>query len=64
MCHGKTEFSHISQDEMRTIMKAAVDRLYTFLNLKEQKPKKYAELLTLGEKFTIAWDEPHLIRSF
>lgn len=30
-CHGKPEYSHITQAEMREIMKSAVDHLYTKL---------------------------------
>lgn len=43
---------------MRRIMKAAVDRLYTSLLLKEHDQVKYEELLKLGERYTARWDEP------
>ena len=29
MCFGKPEYSHITQEEMLSIMKTAVDRIYT-----------------------------------
>jgi hypothetical protein len=35
ICHGKREYSHITQAEMREIMKSAVDHLYTFLVLRK-----------------------------
>ena len=38
--------------------KAAVDRLYTFLALKEHDQKAYEALLSFGERYTKAWDEP------
>ena len=63
-CHGKAEYSRITQGEMRQIMKAAVDRVYTFLVLKEQDRKTYEALLNLGERYTTAWDEPVLTNNF
>ena len=63
-CHGKTEYSHITQGEMRQIMKAAADQLYAFLVLKEQDPKAYESELSLGERYTAAWDEPVLTKNF
>jgi hypothetical protein len=62
-CHGKAKYSHITQGEMRQIMKAAVDQVYTFLVLKERDPKAYEALLSLGERYTTAWDEPVLTKN-
>jgi hypothetical protein len=56
-CHGKAGYSHITDREMRQIMKNAVDHVYTFLMLKERDPKGYQALLNLGERYTSAWDE-------
>lgn len=47
-CHGKAEYSHITQGEMRQIMKAAVDQVFTFLVLKKRDPKGYQALLNQG----------------
>jgi hypothetical protein len=33
-CDGDPEYSHITQEEMRRIMKTAVDRIYTMLLMK------------------------------
>lgn len=63
-CHGKQEYSHITQAEMRKIMKAAVDRLYTCLVLKHRDQRAYEALLSLGECYTTAWDEPVLTKNF
>ena len=41
-------------------MKAAVDRLYTFLVWKQRDHSAYESLLSLGERYAIAWDEPVL----
>ena len=43
---------------MRQIMKAAVDRLYSFLVLKQRDKKAYDALISLGERYTTAWDDP------
>jgi hypothetical protein len=48
-CQDDPKSSHITQAEMRQIMKAAVDRLYTFLVLKQHDQKAYEALLRLGE---------------
>ena len=61
-CHGKSEYSRITQDEMREIMKNAVDHVYRFLLLKENDPKAYEALLRLGERYTRDWDEPILTK--
>jgi hypothetical protein len=62
-CFGNPEYSHITQDEMRSIMKAAVDRVYTYLLMKESDKAAYEALLSFGEKYTKAWDEPSLTKA-
>ena len=62
-CHGKEKYSHIIQGEMRQIMTAAVDQLYTLLVLKERDPKAYEASLSVGERYTTAWDEPVLTKN-
>jgi aspartokinase len=62
-CGGNPEYSHITQDEMRSIMKAAVDRVYTYLLLKENDKAAYDALLSCGEKYTVVWDEPVLTKA-
>ncbi len=61
-CCGKDEYSHITQAEMREIMKTAVDRLYTFLVLKQSDHAAYEALVSFGERYTTAWDDPTLTR--
>jgi hypothetical protein len=63
-CHGKKQFSHITQAEMREIMKTAVDRLYTFLVVKQSDHDAYEGLLNFGELYTREWDEPALSKNF
>ena len=62
-CHGNREYSHITQAEMREIMKSAVDQLYTFLVLKQSDHAAYEALLSLGERYTTSWDEPVLTKN-
>jgi hypothetical protein len=59
-CDGDPKYSRITQEEMRSIMKAAVDRIYTYLLMKENDKAAYDVLLSYGAKYTRAWDEPSL----
>jgi aspartokinase len=63
-CQGDSQYSHITQAEMRQIMKAAVDRLYSFLVLKQRDQKAYDALISLGERYTTAWDDPVFTKEF
>ena|ERR1700722_3736009 len=40
-CNGKTGYSRISDDEMKLIMKNAVNRVYSLLRLKVDDPDTY-----------------------
>jgi len=62
ICHGDPQYSHITQAEMRQIMKAAVDHLFTFLVLKQRDQQAYEALIKLGERYTTAWDAPVLVK--
>jgi hypothetical protein len=62
-CDGNPGYSRITQEEMRSILKSAVDRIYTYLLLKENDKPAYDKLLSIGEKYTRAWDEPSLTKS-
>jgi len=57
-CAGKSEYSHISQAEMKNIMKPAVDTVYKLLWLKQNDPEKYDATIDLGSRYTHLWDEP------
>jgi hypothetical protein len=59
-CAGSQGTSHISDEEMKTIMKSAVDKLYRLLWQRENDSKAYLENLALGERYTLRWDEPEL----
>jgi hypothetical protein len=57
-CAGKTEYSHITEAEMKNIMKNAVDTLYKLLWMKENDPEKYAASIELGSRHTQSWHDP------
>ena len=57
-CAGKVEYSHITQDEMKKIMKQAVDTVYKLLWLKRNDLEKYKATIEFGNRYTRFWDEP------
>ena len=59
-CNGKADVSHISDDEMKAIMKSAVDALYRLLWKRDCDPRDYQESLALGRRFSMHWDDPEL----
>jgi hypothetical protein len=60
VCSGKPEVSHISDEEMKAIMKSAVDTLYRLLWQRDCDPAAYNEALALGRRHTVHWDDPDL----
>ena len=56
-CAGKSEYSHITQAEMKNIMKQAVDTVYKLLWLKQNGPEKYEATLEFGNRYARS-DEP------
>jgi hypothetical protein len=59
-CNGKADVSHISDDEMKAIMKSAVDALYRLFWKRDHAPRGYQESLVLVRRFTLHWDDPEL----
>jgi hypothetical protein len=60
VCSGNSAVSHISDEEMKVIMKSAVNTLYRLLWQRENDSKAYLEKLVLGERYTMRWDDPEL----
>ncbi len=60
VCSGNKEISHISNVEMKAIMKSAVNTLYRLLWRRDSDPDAYNEKLALGRRFTLHWDDPEL----
>ena len=57
-CADKTRYSRVSDSEMKTIMKSAVNRMYTLLLLKTTDPAQFDALMRYGSLFTGRWDDP------
>src|SRR5690242_8687064 len=57
-CTGLVGYSRITDAEMKLIMKSAVDRVYTLLCLKEERPDEYESQIEFGERYTATWEEP------
>ncbi len=57
-CAGESEYSHITQDEMKLIMKKAVDKVYSFLWLRGNDPATFGALVAFGNIYTTQWDDP------
>jgi hypothetical protein len=60
VCSGKSEISHISDGEMKILMKAAVDNLYRLLWQRDSDHVAYNESLAFGRRQTLHWDAPEL----
>ena len=59
-CNSRPEFSHISLEEIKTVMKNSVDALYRLLWQREYDPEKYQRNLAFGLRYARDWDEPEL----
>ena len=60
-CQGQVGFSRLTDADMKTIMKNAVDHVYTLLCLKDENPSEYESRITFGEKYTAHWGEPSTV---
>lgn len=61
-CAGKREYSHITQAEMKRIMKNAVDKVYALLWARTYCPDVYPAIVSAGSRFTLDWDQPERSR--
>jgi hypothetical protein len=57
-CTGQAGHSRITDAEMKSIMKNAVDHVYALLLLKIERPEEYESQIRLGERYTARWAEP------
>ena len=57
-CAGRAEYSHITQNEMKQIMKRAVDKIYALLWIRTHSPEVYQAVLKAGNRYTAGWDLP------
>ena len=59
-CTGQSGFSRITDDEIKLIMKNAVDHVYALLVLKAEQPCEYESKIQFGQRYTTKWDEPEM----
>jgi len=57
-CNGNAEYSHITDAEMKLIMKNAVNRVFWLLDLKASNPAEYERQIAFGARYTASWDDP------
>ena len=57
-CTGQPGYSRITDAEMKSIMKNAVDHVYALLLLKNEKSAEYESEIQLGQRYTATWDPP------
>jgi hypothetical protein len=58
MCHGKAEYSHITDPEMKAMMMAAVNTMYRLLWQRQHDPEAYLRSLSFGERHVHRWADP------
>ena len=59
-CRGKPGYSRITDEEMKVIMKHAVDHVYKLLWLRERKPQEYGARIKFADSYTASWDDPRM----
>lgn len=57
-CSADSNYSRISDDEMKKIMKQAVNKVYSLLWQRENDSEAYARSLILGKRYSSRWDDP------
>jgi hypothetical protein len=57
-CHGELGYSRLSQEDIRQIMKSAVNCVYRLLVLRGSDHDKYDKEIAFGLEYTTNWDDP------
>ncbi len=57
-CDGNTEYSRMTDAEMKLIMKNAVNRVHSLLKLKASDTAEYERQIAFGARYTETWDDP------
>jgi hypothetical protein len=55
-CSANSAYSHITQEEMKRIMKRAVDKVYALLWIRDHHPDVFRHVVNAGNAFTTGWD--------
>ena len=61
-CAGKSGYSRITQDEMKSIMKNAVNHVYRLLRMKLHDKQEYDRQIAFGARYTELWDDPEEVQ--
>lgn len=58
-CQGDEGISHITQDEMKALMKYAVDHVYALLMMWQDEPEAFGDYMARSvAHYTMNWDGP------
>lgn len=63
-CDGHPEYRHITDSEMKEIMKAAVNMLATLLELRSSDLAEYERQIVHAMRFVEHWDSPEAVPQF
>jgi sulfatase maturation enzyme AslB (radical SAM superfamily) len=58
VCNGSSEYSRITEDEMKAMMKSAVTAVYKLLWNRDHDSEAYRRSIEYGVRFTSLWDDP------
>lgn len=58
VCNGSSEYSRITEDEMKVMMKSAVNAVYKLLWNRDHDSEAYRRSIEYGVRFTSRWDDP------
>jgi hypothetical protein len=56
--NGSPEYSRVTDDEMRAMMKSAVNAVYKLLWNRDHDAEAYRKSIEYGLRFTSRWDDP------
>lgn len=59
-CDGNGDFSHISDEAMKKIMKAAVNKVYSLLWQRANDSTAYLNSVSFGLRYSQHWDDPEV----
>jgi hypothetical protein len=58
VCCGSSDYSRITDGEMKAMMKSAVSAVYKLLWNRDHDTEAYRKSIEYGARFTSHWDEP------
>jgi hypothetical protein len=59
-CSGNAEYSRISDEEMKKIMKVAVNQVYKMLWQRSHDSTAYLNTVSFGLRNSLEWDDPEV----